>query len=83
MEKAEEGLQAISRERNQREVGRVCRAVVEGTSRRSDRLWRARTEGNKTVLFASSEVAIGRVVPVRIESADAFTLHGSPIREGE
>jgi tRNA-2-methylthio-N6-dimethylallyladenosine synthase len=75
--------QEISRERNQREVGRVCRAVVEGTSRRSDRLWRARTEGNKTVLFASNEVAIGQVVPVRIESADAFTLHGSPMREGE
>lgn len=75
--------QSIARECNQREVGRICRSVVEGKSRRSDALWRARTEANKTVLFESDRVAIGQVVSVRIEAADAFTLHGVPAREGE
>jgi tRNA-2-methylthio-N6-dimethylallyladenosine synthase len=63
-------------ERNQREVNQVRSCLVEGRSRRSDRLYRARTEGNKTVLFGGEDVEIGSVVPVRIAAADAFTLHG-------
>jgi tRNA-2-methylthio-N6-dimethylallyladenosine synthase len=69
--------QSIGYEQNQREVGQVRYGVVEGTSRRSADLLRARTEGNKTVLFpASSQVPTGSIVPIRISSADAFTLHG-------
>ena len=37
---------------------------------------RARTEGNKTVLFKGTGIVPGQVVPIRITSADAFTLHG-------
>jgi len=74
--------QEISRERNQREIGRVQQCLVEGFSRRSQELLRGRTEGNKIALFAAGEEMIGRVLPVRIKSADAFTLHGRPI-EGE
>ncbi len=66
----------VGRERNQREVGQVRRALVEGLSRRSGDFWRARTEGNKTVLFAAENIKAGRLLPVRIVSADAFTLHG-------
>lgn len=73
--------QAIALECNQREVGRVCESVVEGTSRRSQHLWRARTEANKTVLFAGDGIEVGQVVPVRVSSADAFTLHGALVRE--
>ncbi len=68
--------QRISQKRNQREVGRVRCGLVEGTSRRSRDFMRARTEGNKTVLFESGCVRTGAVVPIRISAADAFTLHG-------
>jgi tRNA-2-methylthio-N6-dimethylallyladenosine synthase len=68
--------QKISRRQNQREVGQVRLGLVEGTSRRSETVMRARTEGNKTVLFEGRDVAIGRVLPIRITAADAFTLHG-------
>ena len=69
--------QSIGYEQNQREVGKVRFSVVEGTSRRSSELLRARTEGNKTVLFPSDRpLDVGSIVPVRISSADAFTLHG-------
>ena len=66
----------IALERNQREVGRIRYGLVEGKSRRSDKLYRARTEGNKTVLFAGEDISIGSIVPIRVTAADAFTLHG-------
>ncbi len=68
--------QTIARDRNQREVGQTRPSLCEGFSRRSRNLFRARTESNKIVLFAGQDVPVGRVVPVRITSADAFTLHG-------
>ncbi|MDH3890803.1 MAG: tRNA (N6-isopentenyl adenosine(37)-C2)-methylthiotransferase MiaB [candidate division Zixibacteria bacterium] len=68
--------QQIGHQRNQREVGQVRSCLVEGTSRRSDRYLRARTNGNKTVLFEADGISAGAVVPIRISSADAFTLHG-------
>ena len=66
----------IGFERNQREVGRICYSLVEGASRRSDDIMRARTEGNKTVLLRADGVRAGAVVPLRVTAADAFTLHG-------
>ncbi len=69
--------QEIAYEQNQREVGEVRNSLVEGFSRRSKESMRARTEGNKTVIFPTSEnLTEGSVVPVRITAADAFTLHG-------
>ena len=68
--------QAISQKRNQREVGRVWPCLIEGRSRRSKKELRARTPGNKIVLFPAASVAAGTVVSIRITVADAFTLHG-------
>ena len=68
--------QEIGHEVNQREIGQVRMGLVEGYSRRSDKVMRARTEGNKTVLFGAENVKPGEVVPVKVENADAFTLHG-------
>ena len=74
--------QSVSYLRNQREVGQVRISLVEGYSRRSNQMARARTEGNKTVLFDSaSPPQVGTVVPLLITSADAFTLHGETVRE--
>jgi tRNA A37 methylthiotransferase MiaB len=56
-------------------------ALIEGYSRRSDQVARARTEGNKTVLFRAEIPAVGRIVPLRITTADAFTLHGETVEE--
>jgi tRNA-2-methylthio-N6-dimethylallyladenosine synthase len=67
--------QEISCERNQREIDHVHSALVEGPSRRDPSILRARTGGNKTVLFKGAAVP-GDVVTVRVTAADAFTLHG-------
>ncbi len=71
--------QKISYEQNQREVGQVRTALVEGDSRRSSEYRRGRTEGNKTVLFKGAHHALGSVVSVKVNQADAFTLHGEVV----
>lgn len=71
--------QAISYEQNQREIGEIRYSLVEGTAKRSENRLRARTEGNKTVLFEKGDYPIGTVLPVRIEAADSFTLHGEVV----
>jgi tRNA-2-methylthio-N6-dimethylallyladenosine synthase len=68
--------QQISYERNQRELDQIRSSLVEGTSRRSNKYLRARTEGNKIALFKAAGIDEGTVVPLRITAADAFTLHG-------
>jgi tRNA-2-methylthio-N6-dimethylallyladenosine synthase len=69
--------QQISYDGNQREIGQIRTGLVEGTSRRSETFLRARTEGNKTILFQSPyTMEPGSVVAIRVNSADAFTLHG-------
>jgi len=64
---------------NQREVGRVRQVLIDGTSRRDAKIWKGRSEGNKTILTESAENLIGRVVPVRITASDSWTLHGEHI----
>jgi len=71
--------QEISLQVNQREIGTIRMGLVEGFSRRSNRIMRARTEGNKIALFESSKVIAGSVVPIKILQADAFTLHGEMV----
>lgn len=71
--------QSISRACNQREVNQVRYGLVEGYSRRSQAFGRARTEGNKTVLFPTDNLEIGSILPIKISSADAFTLHGDRV----
>ena len=68
--------QQIGAECNQREVNQIRYGLIEGVSRRSHRYLRARTESNKTVLFSADGLSPGKIVPVRIAEADAYTLHG-------
>jgi tRNA-2-methylthio-N6-dimethylallyladenosine synthase len=71
--------QSISLKANQREVGQTRYSLVEGSSRRSGLDARARTEGNKTILFPEADPSPGTIVPLKVTSADAFTLHGEPV----
>lgn len=71
--------QKISYEQNQREVGQIRSGLVEGKSKRSPEYMRARTDGNKTVLFPAGDYPEGSIIPVKINTADAFTLHGDVV----
>ena len=71
--------QGISYDQNQRELNQIRFSLVEGYSKRNKEKMRARTEGNKTVLFEAHGLKNGSIVPVRINAADAFTLHGEVV----
>jgi len=69
----------IAHERNQRRVGTVEEVLVEGPSKREDREWRGRTDGNQTVVFPHGDEQIGETIQVRIQRATSATLFGAPL----
>lgn len=69
---------AISRQRNQAEVGRVVEVLVEGRSKRNNARLFGRTRNNKTVIFEGDEVRHrGQLMGIRITRA-AHSLYGEP-----
>ncbi len=71
--------QGISYEQNQQELNQIRFSLVEGYSKRDKNKMRARTDGNKTVIFEAHGLKNGTIVPIRIKAADAFTLHGEVV----
>lgn len=69
----------ISFEVNQKEVDRVRQVLIDGTSRRDKRIWKGKSEGNKTVLVEAAQNLLGRIVPIKISRADSWTLHGEVV----
>lgn len=68
-----------ARERNEAEVGKVRRVLVERVSKRSDQEWCGRTDGNKMVVFPKGDFGSGDYINVRIESCTSATLIGSVV----
>lgn len=71
----------ISLEANQKLVGRTELVLIEGVSKKNDRVWAGRTHSNKVVLIDrdGSEDLIDRFVPVRITGARTFYLTGEKV----
>lgn len=70
---------AVSKSRNEAEVGRIHEVLIEGRSRRSEADWCGRTEHGKKVVFQKTEdMQVGQILPVRIDAASSVTLRGSP-----
>jgi len=71
--------QAISRELNQAEEGKVQEVLVEGPSEHDQTKLAGRTRTNKTVVFKGDEALIGRLVPVRITKGHLTFLAGEVV----
>jgi tRNA-2-methylthio-N6-dimethylallyladenosine synthase len=69
----------ISLEENRRRIGRTFRVLVEGTSRKDEASWQARTDGNRIVVFRDPRRSIGDFCDVRITGATPNTLLGEPV----
>ena len=67
---------------NEAEVGKQCKVLVEGVSKRSDAQLCGRTSQNKMVVFDRHNYAPGDYVTVRITGCSSATLFGEVI-EGE
>lgn len=65
--------------RNQREIGRTHKVLVEGYSKRSKEDLQGRTSNNKVVVFPKKDFKKGDYVEVNIKDCTSTTLIGEPI----
>ena len=66
----------LSLKRNQLDVGKVHKVLIEGTSRRSDQQLQGRNTANKVVIFPRGNKTKGEYVNVLVESCTGATLMG-------
>ena len=66
----------ISKEINEKMVGTVVKALVDGKSKNNTLAYTARTQGNKIVHFESDTDHTGHFVNIKITKADTFNLFG-------
>lgn len=71
---------AHSLRRNQAEVGKTFKVLVEGASKRSDEFLQGRTSSNKVVVFPKENINKGSYVNVTIESCTGATLFGKVLK---
>jgi len=63
----------------QRDVGKICRVLVEGFSKKTAEDLQGRNDQNKVVVFPKGNLKKGDYVNVKIESCTAGTLVGTPL----
>ncbi len=68
----------LSRESNERDMGKVFEVLVEGFSKRSREQLFGRNEQNKVVIFDKQQHRIGEFVQVRVTGFTSATLLGEP-----
>jgi tRNA-2-methylthio-N6-dimethylallyladenosine synthase len=71
----------VSGRKNQGLLGKTFQVLVDERSRRDENRWKGKTKTNKTVIIEGDEDLLGKIVSVKIEEADSFTLFGSPRME--
>ncbi len=65
----------------QKEVGKIRKVLIEGTSKKNEQDFYGRTDQNKVVVFAKANYKLGDYVTARIISCTAGTLIGEIISE--
>jgi tRNA-2-methylthio-N6-dimethylallyladenosine synthase len=71
----------LSMERNNREIGKTHKVLVEGFSKRSDDFLQGRTDHNKKVIFPKENYQKGDYVMVTITSCSTATLKGEAVKD--
>ncbi len=69
----------ISEEKNLETVGSEFEVIIEGISKKSDKMLFGRTTGNKTVIIPLNDAKPGDKVMVRINRANSATLFGEAV----
>ena len=65
----------------QRDIGKTCKVLVEGVSKKSANELQGRSDHNKVVVFPKSNFTKGDYVMVKINSCTAGTLIGNAVSE--
>jgi len=70
---------AISLERNKRDLNKVFKVLIEGTSKKSDEQLKGRNSANKVVVFPKENYKAGQYVNVLVKECTAATLIGEVV----
>ena len=71
-------INEIGARKYQTHAGERMQILVEGPSRKNSARLEGRTRCNKIVVFEGAPRHIGQLLPVKIDHAKLFTLHGDP-----
>lgn len=66
----------ISRKNYAEDEGKIFDVMIDGSAKKNAGEWRGRTSQNKTVVFPATNVGLGQIVRVKIESSSSATLKG-------
>jgi tRNA-2-methylthio-N6-dimethylallyladenosine synthase len=80
--KLKEKVDAIAKVRAEVMVGRVYPVLVDGVSKRNDDMLSAYTENAKLVHFKGDPSLAGKIVNVRIQESNVYTLFGEKVDDG-
>lgn len=69
----------LSKENNERDLGKTFEVLVEGFSKRSREQLFGRTQQNKVVIFPKGNHHVGDFVQVKITDSTSATLFGEPV----
>ncbi|MGB3958677.1 MAG: TRAM domain-containing protein, partial [bacterium] len=70
----------ISRDINEELRGKELEVLVEGTSKKEEKILTSRTRTNKLVLFPGEEDLMGELVTVRITRPQTWNLYGELVK---
>lgn len=73
----------LSKESNERDLGKTFEVLIEGFSKRSREHLFGRTQQNKVVIFPKGEHRVGQFVHVKITSSTSATLLGETVAASE
>jgi tRNA-2-methylthio-N6-dimethylallyladenosine synthase len=68
-------------ESNQRDIGKIFKVLVEGTSKRSEEMLKGRNDQNKVIVFPKEGFKKGDYVHVKINSCTSATLMGEAVQK--
>ena len=72
-----------SLKRNQRDVGKTFKVLIEGTSKRSEEQLQGRNTANKVIVFPRENYQVGQYVMVKVEECTQATLLGKAVALAE
>jgi tRNA-2-methylthio-N6-dimethylallyladenosine synthase len=79
-----EDINKIAKTRHQKRQGNIEEILVEGVSKRNKSMWSGRTKDNLIAIFAPEACLLaGSFVNIKIERAEALTLYGKIVNNGE
>jgi tRNA-2-methylthio-N6-dimethylallyladenosine synthase len=71
-------VDASARRSSEKMVGREVEILCEGSSRTNAARLMGRTRTNKIVVFKGDDALVGKMVNIRIERSNGFSLYGTP-----